>query len=170
MGVAAGSPAMAPKGDLAHVEGLGPAVGSPAVALNDGVVLVAWADRPSTDDPWRLRWVRFDAGGAPGPTETFVPPAGGRGEQAMSPSITSLSGQRFLLVWTEGPMSGHDVRALTLSSDGKPLGAPLVISNAGVNAGQGQAGVTPSGRGVIAFLESSGSGFQIGATPISCGP
>jgi hypothetical protein len=66
-------------------------------------------------------------------------------------------------------MSGHDVRALTLGSDGQPLGAPLVISNVGVNAGQGQAAVTSSGRGVVAFLESSGNGFQVGATPITCG-
>jgi hypothetical protein len=170
MGVAAGSAAMAPKGDLAHVDGLGTAIGSPAVALGDGVVLVAWADRASSDVPWKLRWVRFVVGGAPGATETFVPPAGGKGEQAMSPAITAISGGRFLLVWTEGPMSGHDVRALTLSSEGKPLGAPLVISNVGVNAGQGQAAVTPSGRGVVAFLESSESGFQIGATPITCSP
>jgi hypothetical protein len=168
MGVATGSSTLAAKGDLSHVDGLGTAIGSPAVAVADGVVLVAWADRPSSDEPWRLRWVRFDAGGAPTATQTFTPPAGGRGEQAMSPAITALPGSRFLLVWTEGPMSGHDVRALTLSSDGKPLGQPLVISNAGVNAGQGQAAVTTSGRGVVAFLESNGTGFQIGATPISC--
>ncbi len=170
MGVAAGTPAPTTRGDLAHVEGLGTAVGSPAVAVNDGVVVVAWADRPSSDETWRLRWVRFDAGGAPAAPQTFTPPAGGRGEQAMSPAVAALSGGRFLLVWTEGPTSGHDVRALTLSSEGKPLGEPLVISNAGVNAGQGQAAVTASGRGVVAFLESNGTGFQVGATPITCQP
>jgi hypothetical protein len=87
----------------------------------------------------------------------------------MSPAIAGLSGGRFLLVWTEGPVSGHDVRALTLDLDGKPLGQPLVISNAGVNAGQGQAAVAPSGKGVVAFLESGSVGFQVGATAISCG-
>jgi hypothetical protein len=71
-------------------------------------------------------------------------------------------------VWTEGPASGHDVRALTLGPDGAAIGAPLVISNVGVNAGQGQAAVAASGQGVVAFLESSGSGFQVVATPIAC--
>jgi hypothetical protein len=60
------------------------------------------------------------------------------------------------------------VRALTLGPDGAAMGAPLVISNVGVNAGQGQAAVTASGQGIVAFLESSGSGFQVVATPIAC--
>jgi len=169
MGVATGTKMLAPKGDLSHVEGLGTAVGSPAIALSAGGVMVAWSDRASSDEPWRLRWTRFDAGGTPSAPETFTPPAGGKGEQAMSPSLAALPGGRFLFVWTEGPASGHDVRALTFGPDGKPIGAPLVISNAGVNAGQGQAAVTASGQGVVAFLESGGNGFQVVATPIACG-
>jgi hypothetical protein len=168
MGAASGDGTLAPKGDLSHVEGLGTAIGSPAVAMSGSTVLVAWADRSSSDEPWRLRWTRFEAGGAPGATQTFTPPAGGKGEQAMSPGVAALPGGRFLLVWTEGPASGHDVRALTLGADGAAIGAPLVISNVGVNAGQGQAAVTAAGRGVVAFLESSGSGFQVAATPIVC--
>src|ERR1019366_167272 len=155
---------LAPKGDLSHVEGLGTAVGSPAIALSAGGAMVAWSDRASSDEPWRLRWTRFDAGGTPSAPETFTPPAGGKGEQAMSPSLSALPGGRFLFVWTEGPASGHDVRALTFGPDGKPIGAPLVISNVGVNAGQGQAAVTASGQGVVAFLESGGNGFQVVAT------
>jgi len=170
MGVATGTKVLATKGDLSHVEGLGTAVGSPAIALSAGGVMVAWSDRASSDEPWRLRWTRFDAGGAPSEASTFTPPAGGKGEQAMSPSLSALPGGRFLFVWTEGPASGHDVRALTFGPDGKPIGAPLTISNAGVNAGQGQAMVTATGQGVVAFLESGGSGFQVVATPIACGP
>jgi hypothetical protein len=168
MGIAVGSAPLESKGQLTRVEGLGTVVGSPAVAINDGSVLVVWADRPSSEDPWRLRWTRFGTGSAPSTPQTFVPPAGGKGEQAMSPAVTSLTGGRFLLVWTEGPAAGHDVRALTLARDGQPIGAPLVISNPGVNAGQGQAGVVASGKGVVAFLESSGSAFQVAATPIAC--
>jgi hypothetical protein len=169
MGVVTGTSTLAPRGALAHVDGMGNAVGSPAIALSGGSVMVAWSDRASADDPWRLRWTRFDAGSPPLMAETFVPPAGGKGEQAMSPSLAALPGGRFLLVWTEGPASGHDVRALTLAQDGKPVGDPLVISNPGVNAGQGQAAVTPLGQGVVAFLETGGNGFQVAATPITCG-
>ncbi len=160
---------LAVRGDLSHVDGLGTAVGSPVIAISDGVVLAAWSDRPSSDTPWKLRWARFQAGQAAGAANAFAPPAGGKGEQTMSPGIAALPGGRFLLVWTEGPQSGHDVRALTLGPDGSPIGGPLTISTPGVNAGQGQAAVTESGAGVVAFLQTGGSGFEVVATPVSCG-
>lgn len=169
VGLATGRDALVAKGDLAKFSGLGPAVGAPAIALNDGVVLVAWADRPSADVPWRLRWVRFKAGDAPDKPSMFTPPGGGNGEQAMSPSIAAVPGKRFLLLWTEGPTSQHDVRGITLSEDGTPLGAPLVLSSPGVNAGQGQAAITSAGRGVVAFLESSEDHFKVVVSPIVCG-
>lgn len=160
---------LAVRGDLSHVDGLGTAVGSPVVAISDGIVLAAWSDRPSSDSPWKLRWVRFQVGQPAGAANAFAPPAGGRGEQTMSPGLAGLPGGRFLLVWTEGPQSGHDVRALTLGPDGAPIGGPLTISTPGVNAGQGQAAVTESGAGVVAFLQTGGSGFEVVATPVSCG-
>jgi hypothetical protein len=112
--------------------------------------------------------VRFKEGDSPGAEGTFAPPPGGRGEQAMSPGLAVVPGGRFLLVWTEGPPSAHEVRALTLSADGTPVGAPLSISGASTNAGQGQAAVAANGHGVIAFLEANANGFQLVATPIAC--
>jgi len=168
LGTATGRTDLAPRGGLARIEGLGGGVGQPALAINGGVVLAAWADRASAGDPWRLRWVRFQAGEAAGTPGTFTPPAGGQGEQAMSPGVASVPGGRFLLVWTEGPATRHDVRALTLSRDGQPLGPPLVISHAGINAGQGQASVTAGQHGLVAFLESANGGFEVVATPIAC--
>lgn len=167
-GAAGGEKAIAAKGSMSRIDGLGTSVGSPAVALSNGVALVVWADRPSTDDPWRLRWVRFKAGDAAGEPQAFSPPAGGAGGNAMSPGVAALADGRFLLVWTEGPQARHDVRALTLSSEGAPVGAPLAISNEGVNAGQGQAAIGKDGRGLVAFLESNANGFQLVATPVSC--
>lgn len=169
VGLASGRDALSAKGDLTKFAGLGPTVGAPAIAMNDGIVLVAWADRPSADVPWGLRWVRFKAGDAPGDPTTFTPPAGGRGEQAMSPSIAVVPSKRFLLVWTEGPASRHDVRGVTLSEDGAPIGSPLVISGSGVNAGEGQAAVASGGHGVVAFLESSDDRFKVAVVPIACG-
>ncbi len=169
LGAATGYKTLAPKGDLAHVDGLGSAVGSPAIALNDGVALSAWADRASSREPWSLRWVRFKAGDAPGTPKTFTPPHGGQGGQAMSPGLAAVPGGRFLLVWTEGPTSFHHVRALTLSTEGAPVGSPLEISADGANAGQGQAAVGAAGTGLVAFLESADGGFRVVATPITCG-
>ncbi len=156
------------KGDLARVGDTGSMVGAPAIALNEGAVLMAWAERSTAEEPWKLRWVRFKAGEAPGAPHTFTPPPGGRGEQAMAPGLAAASGGRFLLVWTEGPASAHEVRAMTLANDGSPVGPALRISSVGVNAGQGQAAISAAGRGVVAFLESSGNGFEVVATPISC--
>jgi hypothetical protein len=170
MGTATGRDALAPQGALSRAEGLGAAVGSPAIAINDGVVVVAWADRASSDDPWRMRWVRFKAGEPAGEPGTFTPPAGGKGEQAMSPGLAAVPGGRFLLVWTDGPTARHDVRALTLSPDGTPIGKPLDISNRSANAGQGQAAINAARQGLVAFLESADGGFRVVATAISCGP
>ena len=129
----------------------------------------AWADRASSNEPWHLQWVHFKAGDAPGDPRTFVPPAGGTGSQAMSPSVTAVPGGRFLLVWTEGPAARHDVRALTLSREGEPLGKALSISTRSANAGQGQAAVNALRAGLVAFLESTDDGFRVVATPIRCG-
>jgi hypothetical protein len=169
-GTAERSTTLTPKGDLSRVVGLGPTVGAPAVAINDGIVIMAWADRPSSDRPWRLRWTRSKAGEPSVEESTFEPPPGGKGGEAMSPGLAVLPGGRFLLVWSEGPTSAHEVRALTLSAEGLPLGAPLAVSGDGVNAGQGQVAVTESGRGVVAFLESRANGFRVAATPIACAP
>lgn len=170
MGTATGRDALSPQGALSRAAGLGDTVGSPAIAINDGVVIVAWADRASSNDPWSLRWVRFKAGEPAGEPGTFTPPAGGKGEQAMSPGLAAVPGGRFLLVWTDGPAARHDVRALTLSHDGAPLGKPLNISNRSANAGQGQAAVNAARQGLVAFLESADSGFRVVATAITCGP
>lgn len=168
LGLTDGGETLAAQGGLLRFEGLGESVGSPALAMNDGVVVAVWADRASADTPWSLRWTHFKAGQAPAPPTAFDPPLGESGEQAMSPAIAAIAGKRFLLVWTEGPASGHDVRAVTLSEEGELVGAPLSISSVGSNAGQGQAVVTAAGHGIVAFLESSKAGFHVAGTPIVC--
>ncbi|HEY2509817.1 MAG TPA: hypothetical protein VGI39_03145, partial [Polyangiaceae bacterium] len=55
-GVVNGSSSLTTKGPLIRVDGLGPQVGSPTIAAQDGVVLVAWADRAQPSEPWSLRW------------------------------------------------------------------------------------------------------------------
>jgi hypothetical protein len=165
----AGRDTLTALGELRRFAGLGGGVGAPAIAMNDGVVLLAWADRASPAGAWQLRSVRFKVGDLSTEPTSFNPPPGGKGEQAMSPGVVALPGNRFLLVWTEGPPTKHDLRAITLSESGVVLGEPLELSSPGANAGQGQAALA-GGRGVAAFLESTeGGGFRLAATPISCG-
>lgn len=168
-GTVAGTGGLATSGPLSHIDGLGTTIGSPAVAISNSIVMVAWADRPSNDAPWHLRWTRFIAGSAAGSANEFTPPAGGKGEPYMSPAIAPVPGGRFLLVWTEGPASGHVVRALTVGADGAPVGAPLDLSDEASNAGEAQAAINEAGDGVVAYLQSGGKGFEVAAITVSCG-
>ena len=160
--------ALTAKGELTGVAGLGPQVGSPAIAASGDQVLVVWADRASASDAWGLRSQRTKIGEAPEAARAFNPPAGGLGAPFMSPGVTSLGGGRFLVVWTEGAVSSHQVRAQTLDAKGAQQGDALLISADGVNAGQGQAAIGTDGRGIVAYLASSGKTFEVVATPISC--
>jgi len=157
-----------PNGLLSKVSGLGPSVGSPTLAASGDAVLVAWADRAEASAPWGVRWLRWKPGNPPEDAQSFAIPPGGLGEQAMSPALAGMLGGRFLLVWTEGPVSSHQVRATTLSSLGAPLGPAITISEEGLNAGQAQAAIGPDGRGVVAFVASTDSGFKIVANSIAC--
>lgn len=152
-----------------HVAGLGPQVGAPAIAAAGGKVIVAWADRADKNAPWGLRSFVWTEGTEP-TAQPFTPPAGGLGENVMSPSLSALADGSFLLVWTEGPMAQQRVRARVLGSDGTQRGSSIEVSGAGIHAGQGRAAVLPDGRGVIAFLAAVGPAFEVRATAIRCVP
>jgi hypothetical protein len=169
-GVATGYRSLSARGDLSRIAGLGPTVGSPAVAVSEGAVVVAWSDRTSSDVPWHIRMVHMKPGEGASEPVNFTPPAGGPGGHAMSPSLAAVPGGRFLLVWTEGPTSQQRVRAVTLTASGETVGGALEISNGSVNSGQGQAAVTATAgaKGIVAFLQASGDGFEVAATGIRC--
>jgi hypothetical protein len=170
-GAVTGDRALTAKGPLVKVAGLGGQVGSPSVAASGGAILVAWADRASGNEPWSIRWMRFAPGDGSADTKVYVPAERGLGGHAMAPAIVAAGKGRFLLVWTEGPVSNHQVRAQTLTAAGAPIGAPMTISAEGVNAGQAQVVVTPEGRGVVAYLAASGAGgklYEVLATPVVC--
>ncbi|WXA83002.1 hypothetical protein LV483_44530 [Pendulispora rubella] len=172
--VAAGDKSLVTKGELTEVKGLGPQVGSPSIAASGDTVLVLWADRANADEPWSLRYRRWQASGtvtsdgAAETAKTFTVPAGGLGAPFMSPSVAPLGQGRFLVVWTEGPVSSHQVRAQTLDAEGAPQGSAFTVSSDGANAGQGQAAVLPDGRGAVAYLVAGGKGFELMATSVSC--
>jgi len=171
VGMATGHEALAPSGALSRIDGLGTTIGSPAVAIDQGIVMIAWADRPSADVPWRLRIAHMRAGDRPSDPVNFTPPPGGPGVHAMSPGLGPVPGGGFLLTWTEGPMSQQRVRGITLTLSGQPIGEPLEISSEGVNSGQGQVAMaaSPGARGVVAFLQATQGGFGVAATRIVCG-
>jgi hypothetical protein len=119
-------------------------VGTPTLGENGERVLVAFAARPSQDEPWSIRLASARFGGPPGRARSFILPPGGPGGEAISPSATGLSGGQWLLVWTEGSAGNRQVRAQRLDTELSALGPPVSVSPSQLNAGQGAAlGVGP---------------------------
>jgi hypothetical protein len=146
-------------------------VGAPALATTGDSLVVAWADRGSAQESWQVRWSKMAlSGSAPQAAATLPMPEGGLGSQAMSPTLAGLGGGRFLVAWTEGPVSNHQVRAVTVNGDGTVSGAALAVSPQGLNAGQPSATVGADGRGVVAFLAGKGKGYEVYVTPVTCAP
>ena len=156
----------APLAPLIKVDGLGPVIGSPALAASGDRVMVAWADRAAKENPWSVRFATFHPGDGAATPKPFPLPPGGLGDQVMSPGLASLGQGRFLIVWTEGAVSDHQVRGAVMGENGI-TGDPFIASADGANAGQGQVAVNEAGKGVVAFLVGSKT-FEIEATPIQC--
>jgi hypothetical protein len=158
----------APLGPLVHVDGLGTTGGAPVIAASGERVMIAWSDRAQPTETWHLRTATFKVGDADAQPHAFNAPAGGLGEQTMSPDLTPLGGGRFLLLWTEGTTT-HQVRGAVLEEGA--VSSAFAVSPDGVDAGQGQAAVIDDGRGVAAYLSSTSPGFyEAVAAPLKCEP
>lgn len=155
-------------GPLVRVSEAAAQVGTPTLAAEGGVNVVAWAQRDSASAPWSLRWKRFRDVASPGPLRAFTLPIGGPGARAIAPSVAALHGGRFLLAWTEGT-TRHAVRAQVIGANDAPIGAPLTISAVDTDAGQEQVVLDEHGRGGVAYLASKGHAFELVVTPIDCG-
>jgi hypothetical protein len=145
--------------------GPGAGVGAPSVATTRaGDVVVAWAERASAGDAWRVRWTRWTPGLEPEEPRTWPVPA-------IAPAVAALPGGGTLLAWTEGGGGAHVVRAGVLGDDGLPRGEPLTLSSPAANAGQERLVLSPDGRGVVFFLEADAGGrFALVARTLSCAP
>jgi hypothetical protein len=146
------------------VEGL---VGTPTLAANERGVLVAFAARSDTSQPWHIELAPADFDAAPTRSVSFALPPGGPGQEAMSPVAAGLSGGRWLLQWTEGPPGRRDVRAQTLSHALEPQGAPVTVSPKDSNAGQG--GVWVRGATALAaFLVANRYVHELWGATLTC--
>jgi len=142
-------------------------VGSPSIATFGNEVLVAWAERVSPNAPWAIKTGRWGKEGLGAPKDVALPP-GGKGEQGMSPSLVAIDRKRALLTWAEGPISSHEVRAQVISLESAPIGSAFSLSEPGVNAGQPQAALLRSGKGLAAFFVERGRDLQVSAVQIEC--
>jgi hypothetical protein len=124
-------------------------------------------------------WLRFATTKAPRVVERLdvdtlessadsyaAPPEMGAGT---GPVVLALSDDRRLVAWTDGTLEqGMHVRAVTVAADGASVGQSIDLGYQGSAIGRPAVAGTPSGHGVLAFIESNGSGFQVVATRVSC--
>jgi hypothetical protein len=158
------APTMAPRARVSD----GAQVGAPAIDAFAGEAIVAWTQREGVSAPWTVRWMRWRPGTLVEKPRALSLPPGGPGERAIAPSVAALEGGRFLLAWTEGAATRHQVRAQAFDANDRPVGEPMSVSPPEVVAGQEQVAVTAGGRGVVAFLSAKGHAFELLATPITC--
>jgi hypothetical protein len=138
----------------------------PTLAESEGSVLLAWAEQEAESDQWSVGAVSLAKSGTVKASRLDLP-SGGIGGDALQPALAGLEGGRFLLAWTEGNSWAHRVRAVTLDSNGAPVGRALAVSDS-VDGGWARLAVTPDGRGAVLFMTPIEGGFAAVATPIAC--
>jgi hypothetical protein len=106
-------------------------------------------------------------GQPPGPAQTLAIPAGGPGGEAISPSGAGLSGDRWLLSWTEGALGNRVVRAQVLGPDLLPLGDAISLSPEAANAGQSVVWVRGE-TAVVLFLSQKSKGHELWGAALKC--
>jgi hypothetical protein len=139
---------------------------APTIAESGDDVMIVWTERSSSYDNWSLAGVTVAPCGHTTPVHLDLPPAGVAGD-AIQPALAPVDGGRFLLVWTEGPATFHQVRALTIEAHGHAVGPALQVSS-GAESGWGRPALTADGRGAVVYFVPTGSGFAVAATPIAC--
>jgi hypothetical protein len=97
--------------------------------------------------------------------DRVAPPPRALDRPAHSVEVATEDG-RHLVAWTQGDVfPGNDVRTASMglgSSD------PVDLGYQGNAVGDPAVAVTSAGSGVVAFIESTGTGFQLVAMRVSC--
>jgi hypothetical protein len=94
------------------------------------------------------------------------PPPAALDRPAHSVEVATEDG-RHLVAWTQGEVfpRSNDVRT---ASTGLGSSDPVDLGYQGNAVGDPAVAVTSSGNGVVAFIESNGTGFQLVAMRVSC--
>ncbi len=139
---------------------------SPALAESGDDVLVVWSEQREGSEQWSLGGASVAPCGHATPLELDVPMETADAD-AIQPALAAVDAHRFLLVWTEGPVSGRQVRAVAIEPSGRAVGPALSVSS-GAESGWGHAALGADGRGAVVYLVPTSTGFAVAATPIEC--
>jgi hypothetical protein len=139
-------------------------LGTPVIAGSAAGVLVAFAGRNAADAPWKLLVSLTKPGQAPSAAREFVAGSGGG---AISPALSALAPDRWLVQWTEGVSGQYQVRVQSFAADLSAIGASVLVSPKGANAGQGSLATFSGGAATLFILTTAGHDELWGAT-LSC--
>jgi GYF domain 2 len=150
--------------ELVEIPGAPKFLGTPVIAGSAAGALVAFAGRDAADGAWQVFVSLTKPGAAPSAARELVAGAGGG---AISPTLSALAPDRWLVQWTEGVSGQYQVRVQSFSADLSPIGAAVLVSPKGANAGQGSLRAFPGGSATLFILTTAGHDELWGAT-LSC--
>jgi hypothetical protein len=149
------------KSELAAVPGAPKFLGTPVIAGSSAGVLIAFAGRDAPNAAWRLFVSQALPGAPPGPARELTAGSGGG---AISPTLAALSGERWLVQWTEGSSAQYHVHVQSFAADLSPIGQSIAVSPKGANAGQGALSTFSGGALTLFILTTAGHDELWGAT------
>jgi len=126
-------------------------------------------------------WLRFATTRNPGVTLAIepeslevqevgeLPPPANPAPKSGQPVAVDLEDHHRIVAWTEGSAEqGLSVKLATVTDDGTPSNA-VDLGYEGSAIGTPALAANPEGKGVVAFIESTGAGFHLVATRVTCG-
>jgi hypothetical protein len=152
------------KSELAEIPNAPKLLGTPVIAGSAAGALVAFAGRDSAEAPWQLFVSLTKPGAAPSPARALLTGSGGG---AISPTLSALGTDRWLVQWTEGSSGQYHVHVQSFSADLSPVGPSVLVSPKGANAGQGAlSGV--SGAALSLFILTTAGHDELWGATLAC--
>ena len=149
------------KSELAEIPNAPKLLGTPMIAGSAAGVLVAFAGRDSADAPWQLFASLTKPGAAPGAARALLT---GSGSGAISPALSALGADSWLVQWTEGSSGQYQVHVQNFSAELSPIGQSVLVSPKGANAGQGSLAAFAGSAASLFILTTAGHDELWGAT------
>jgi hypothetical protein len=149
------------KSELMEIPNAPKLLGTPVIAGSAAGALVAFAGRDTPDAPWQLFVSLTKPGAAPTAARALVTGSGGG---AISPTLSALATNRWLVQWTEGSSGQYQVHVQSFTAELSPVGQSVLVSPKGANAGQGSLASSPSTVTSLFILTTAGHDELWGAT------
>jgi hypothetical protein len=147
------------------IEGAPKSLGTPNVSLFGERALVLFSARADKSEPYRVYAALAAPGQPPSPVRALDLPATGGG--ALTPSLASLPGDRYLVQWTDGNVGQYQVHVRMLDARLQPVSEALLVSGKGANAGQGTI-VSTGSAAVSFFIQTTAGHDELWGATLSC--